>query len=282
MASLSEIQAILEEIRAELPGLIQRSQIAATQIIVGEGLSSISRRLGLVQAGEFRSGNGIEPGLGFSGVRIGYPPFTYDNEEWHIVGINNDTLQVGIRASDGKLLAGANAVVLDSDGVSLYEDAVSSRSAIKWYNTSDVEAMRFTFGTGTFQFQSLLDGGEFLTHLTFSDATTPYYTFVEDAEQALRTLFEIQGGASGARFLMVADGVNRIDMRAGDDTDDPTFIRLYDSVVTPPAPTEFWEVNFYLRNNKFVIQYDDLGTVRYKYLDLSGTGVTWTHSTTAP
>lgn len=126
MASLSEIQQLLQEIRMELPALVQRSQVAPTQIVVGEGLSDISRRLGLIQSGEFRSGNGIEPGDGFSGMRMGYPTFSYSNELWNLVGINNDALQVGIRASDGTLWAGAGAVRLTSGGILIYNGATQT------------------------------------------------------------------------------------------------------------------------------------------------------------
>lgn len=51
---------------------------------------------------------------------------------------------------------------------------------------------------------------------------------------------------------------------------------------TPPSPTASAEVNEYFKNGKKVIQYNDGGTVRYKYLDLTGTGVTWVHTTSAP
>ena len=40
--------------------------------------------------------------------------------------------------------------------------------------------------------------------------------------------------------------------------------------------------DIYIVGSNFVIRYLDGGTTRYKYLDLSGTGVTWTHSTTEP
>lgn len=51
---------------------------------------------------------------------------------------------------------------------------------------------------------------------------------------------------------------------------------------TPPAPSQDADGNIYVKGGKLVIQYDDGGTVRYKYLDLTGSGVTWTHTTTAP
>jgi hypothetical protein len=41
-------------------------------------------------------------------------------------------------------------------------------------------------------------------------------------------------------------------------------------------------VGIYVSGDKFVIAYDDSGTLRYKYLTLSGTGVTWVHTTSKP
>jgi len=40
--------------------------------------------------------------------------------------------------------------------------------------------------------------------------------------------------------------------------------------------------DIYITASHFVIKYNDSGTIRYKSLDLSGTGVTWAHSTTEP
>ena len=117
MASLAEIQAIVERIHQDLPALINRSKIAPKQITIINGLSDMSERLGLVQAGEFRSGNGLEPGFGFSGIRIGYPAFSYGGELWNIVGVENDALQVGIRASDGKLVFGGGDGFADQFGL---------------------------------------------------------------------------------------------------------------------------------------------------------------------
>jgi hypothetical protein len=119
MASLPEIQSLVEQIKNDLPLLVQRSQITPQQVVVGEGLSDISKRLGLVMAGEFRAGNGIEPGLGFSGVRLGYPAFVYENDTWNFVGINDDVLQVGVSADDGKLYFGAGTGILDVEGIKI-------------------------------------------------------------------------------------------------------------------------------------------------------------------
>ncbi len=48
---------------------------------------------------------------------------------------------------------------------------------------------------------------------------------------------------------------------------------------TPSAGTD---CKVYCRNNKIIFVYNDSGTTRYKYLDLTGTGVTWVHTTSAP
>jgi hypothetical protein len=60
-------------------------------------------------------------------------------------------------------------------------------------------------------------------------------------------------------------------------------VRLQEIGSTPSIPNVLGtECNVYMKANNFVIAYNDGGTVRYKYLLLSGTGSTWTHSTSAP
>lgn len=50
---------------------------------------------------------------------------------------------------------------------------------------------------------------------------------------------------------------------------------------TPSDPISTTFVHMYLKDDKIVFQFND-GTLRYKYLDLSGIGVTWVHTTSAP
>lgn len=59
-------------------------------------------------------------------------------------------------------------------------------------------------------------------------------------------------------------------------------ITLRTQSATPPAPIQDADGNIYVKGGKLVVQYDDGGTVRYKYLDLTGSGVTWVHTTAAP
>jgi hypothetical protein len=124
MASLAEIQALVEQIKNDLPALINRSKIAPKQITIVNGLSDMSERLGLLQAGEFRSGNGQEPGFGFSGVRLGYPAFAYAGDTWNFAGVNVDVLQVGISADDGRLYFGAGSGIMNSSGIEIVATGV--------------------------------------------------------------------------------------------------------------------------------------------------------------
>jgi len=56
----------------------------------------------------------------------------------------------------------------------------------------------------------------------------------------------------------------------------------YKDTTTPVSVINGVEVNVYYKSNKIIFHYNDGGTVRYKYLDLTGTGVTWVHTTIAP
>ena len=99
-----------------LPG---RINVSAAQVTIVNGLSDLSEKLGLIQAGEFRSGNRVSPGDGFSGVRIAYPPMTYGGSLYNIAGVDADTLMFGLSATDGSALAGGGTVRLDSSGLTI-------------------------------------------------------------------------------------------------------------------------------------------------------------------
>ena len=116
-------------IEKELRDIKRRiSALERQQQDVGQ-LSELSSDMGLQTAGEFRAGNGVEPGEGFSGVRM-----TADG----VSGYDNDVLQSQMSATDGKITAGAGAVILNDDGISLIGDG-----------TANVDALKFLDGTTT-------------------------------------------------------------------------------------------------------------------------------------
>ena len=135
-----------------MPDLEARQRISALETEVGTleaQLVEISNRLAMIgmlppggeviQPGvidyfpplDIRMGNGLQPGYGFSGLRIAYPPVTYNNESWNLVGVDDDVMKVGIRASDGTFLAGAGDVILDEDGIQLVQGTGDTNS-LRW------------------------------------------------------------------------------------------------------------------------------------------------------
>lgn len=349
MASLAEIQKILEDIRADLPALVQRSQIAPVQIVIGEGLSDISKRLGLVQAGEFRTGNGLEPGRGFTGMRIGYPAFKYGGKEYHLVGVNNDFLQIGISATTGKLTIVSETYPAPSITPIEFVDNVDGLvigNVLGWHLTSDSGV--YLIGIGK--------NGSFVGHsgivATTSDDPTFTNTVALDIKSDGWAQFDFQKGridTTGSQALVIASNIRAADnnltninlyldsynkttpvagfgtgislraennnsemmqigyilasyrtvtdnaeqsiikfgtKRQGSDVEgiyiEDGAIKFLELVNTPLNPGSGIETHLYMRSDKLIIQYNDGGTVRYKYLDLTGTGVTWVHTTTAP
>lgn len=82
------------------------------------------------------------------------------------------------------------------------------------------------------------------------------------------------------RFRISDDGLLRCWYDASDANS--ATIELQAKGNTPSNPGSSSEAKMYVKSGKFIIQYNDAGTVRYKYLDLTSTGVTWTHATVAP
>lgn len=96
---------------------ITASEIAANTITATElnvsMLSAITADMGTLTAGEIRVGTGT-PGVDFTGFRV---------MSTYLAGYNDDTLQAGIRVSDGKWVAGGGTVVGGEDGIIINSDA---------------------------------------------------------------------------------------------------------------------------------------------------------------
>lgn len=122
--------------------------------------------------------------------------------------------------------------------------------------------------------------------LTLSDATTPTLTLTDTTTPV--TLLANAGDSAAAFGTTTSHPVNfttngntRIAL-SNNDIQCKIPVQLEEQSGTPASPTQGTEANCYLKDDKFIIQFDDAGTTRYKYLDLTGTGVTWVHTTTAP
>lgn len=59
-------------------------------------------------------------------------------------------------------------------------------------------------------------------------------------------------------------------------------INLQPRSTNPANPASSTDIKQYVKGSLLVFVYNDGGTVRFKYLDMAGTGVTWVHTTTPP
>jgi hypothetical protein len=230
-----------------------------------------------ISSGEIRLGSGT-PGQSFSGVRIGYPAFTYSGQDWNIAGINNDVLQVGIRASDGKFIAGGGGVVIDSAGITLSNLsgliqflAPSGGNGTRLYGDIDsyMVMQNDHIGGGIRLDQILTNGIGFNVFIKENPSTNNMGKI------------DISLPINGA---VMAFG-SAVIINAGTTTAGSNYIVLAPTFSTPPTPANTGygvAPQIYVSGSKIVFQFEEGGTVRYKYLDLSGTGVTWVHQTTPP
>lgn len=137
---LQSIEGLLKEISKKVDDLPANLKIAAKQVFANT-LSEISSNAGVLTAGEFRVGNGKEPGSGFTGVRMAYPALLYDGDYYPFVSVNNDILEVGISLADGKFYAGEGVVTLDNTGIKILTSTkYFEKSAIKFMDTSNTYA----------------------------------------------------------------------------------------------------------------------------------------------
>jgi hypothetical protein len=108
------IQSI-DELKSQLESVNTRS-------ITMDTLDEVTDDLGIIRSGEFRAGNEIEPGEGFSGIRLAYPGMEYPDgsgETYNIVGVENDTLMFGLDATDGSAIFAGGDGVIDGEGIDL-------------------------------------------------------------------------------------------------------------------------------------------------------------------
>jgi len=281
--TIQELKKVLADVVDRLDHLTQ----TPPNYVQAYCLAMISHNAGLISSGEFRSGNNKEPGMGFTGVRMGYPGFTYGAEEWQFAGVENDILQVGIKISDGKLYAGAGDVIVDSVGIFIKNDQDSGLS----FGDSNNNRGLIDFKSGLsdeLRIRNLVPGGNggIVFYVKLTEGSTPSTAIREDPGQINRFLIISGQGTQGGGISAGGEAV----LFSGGPSGGSTYLGMNGGngsamFATPPNPTNnslVSEGHIYIRNEKIVFQYNDSGTVRYKYLPLTGTSVTWVHSLSAP
>jgi hypothetical protein len=216
--------------------------------------------------------------------------FFYDISDGRI-NIRGGTTVEAFIDTDGSIKAGGGNVLLDSDGIhivaatSVTYDA--SRSLRLGPVTRPYNSRLWAFLSGTTEHLALEQELDSLTdfasiRLLSSDIINITASFI-DHYGRLRVQNEgalIQTGLV-VGTLSATPVAGRLHITsAGGAT--PREITIDESTGVPANPTSNAQMRVYMSGDKFVIQFNQGGTVRYKYLDLTGTGVTWVHTTTPP
>lgn len=107
--------------------------------------------------------------------------------------------------------------------------------------------------------------GRNILNLNFATCTTDI-----DAAAAISTsdVIRVTGDTGNATVRSAQSNIGRM--------------RFVELAANPATPASGAEANLYMKGDKLIAQYNDGGTERWKYLDLTGTGTTWTHTTVAP
>lgn len=187
---------------AEIRAMIEQA-LRDRQVI--NRLSEITPQMGLLIAGEFRTGNSKTPGDGFTGGRFGWPGFDYGGTEYFLAGVEDDVLQVGLSLADGRVYAGEGNVVLTDAGI-VIKSGDGTQSFLSFYNsTGTTEQFAFKTTSGNMQVQNLVAGASTLFKVKMTDGTFPYLILEENPGTDNQLLFQLEEGAAGLRAAFGSD-----------------------------------------------------------------------------
>jgi hypothetical protein len=239
------------------------------------------------------TGGGIYQGTGtFASPTTGLKIWN-DSGVGRIGGYNAGALQ-WYAGTDGKLYAGGGAVTLDADGLN-----ITAGSALRFISTS----LRGVMEAGN-PVESLISNYPGITVKSNGSAVAETVNLLAKASSNRRaevsadassnstiSLYAYTGSAATASLLQLsassfslAVGSSATTLSVPENgTVQVTGNLLLDELAsTPAAPGDGYQARMYVKSDKLVIQYKDGINTRYKYLDLTGTGVTWVHTLTAP
>ncbi len=219
-------------------------------------------------------GAGVTPTLPF---QVGASSFTV---------LTSGNVGVGVAAPAHKLelVAGTTA----AGGVGFGTDTELYRSAANTLSLATGDSLNLVSGNLNVAGTTVVTSGR-LVRTANGTAAAPAHTFSADTNSGLYSVGnDTMSFTTNGVQRMTLDASGRLGVGTG--TPDSTVelsgtnasISLNEDTVTPATPAASAECRIYMKADKIVIQYNDVGTVRYKYLDLTGVGVTWVATTTAP
>lgn len=164
-------------------------------------LSDLSNQMGLIMAGEFRSGNGKVPGDGFTGGRFGWPGFTYGGTEYFLAGVANDVLQVGLALTDGTIKAAGGAITINSTGITFDNTTgiLRFKDSTGVYDGTHGTAI-FGESSDAFAVVNRKAGKAIQFYVTLADASTPYLKLFEEPTASNVLQLDLTLGTSGSKF----------------------------------------------------------------------------------
>lgn len=218
-----------------------------------------------------------------------------------IFNVNNgggDTEALRIYGNDAtkRMEMFGNGFVINGGAFTFIDEGSAANARGEVYSDNSAQNAGFLFirGRGTYASPAALQSGDDI----FSLSTLGFYAAGLSSNQGtfeVETTENWDASNRGIKWILTGTPIGsinriphaifeegRITLPHTSGVADSAVIKFEEKDTTPANPANGTEVKMYMKDDKIIFQYNDAGTVRYKYLDLTGTGVTWQHSTTAP
>jgi hypothetical protein len=232
------------------------------------------------------SSGGIYQGTGTAGTPATGLKIWNDGGVGRIGGYNGGTLE-WYASTTGRIYSGRGSMRLGYDDIRLkHEDSFTDLRSIKWVEdidfSGDITDLASTNGAyayiGAYTYSSGTSSELYISNRVNNTGTPA------QAQHSTITLVpsrkEGSTNYSGSLMLACFNSTYSYESAA-------LFTDMYLNVgaisSTPTRGlTSSSDAQIYVKGGYLVFRYNDGGTYRYKYLNLAGTGTSWTHSTTAP
>lgn len=240
--------------------------------MVVDGNSYFNGVVTIATGGELRQGTGTL-GSNYTGLRI-----WRDGDVGRIGGYASNTLQ-WYAGTDGVLYAGAGRVVLDGTGIAVQASSGTEATAQYAYRILESGA-NDGFEGGLYAYEGPSNVGQYIQLRAYNPGNPACISLLAECGSNNAATIELIAKYSTTQSRIQLSKSGDIEIDGMTYFDSP--LTLDEVASTPANPSSSNRARIYVRNDNLIIQWNDGGTIRYKYLALSGTGTTWTHTTTAP
>ena len=189
-----------------------------------------------------------------------------------------------------------SAVTVDDTGYISIPDGAFNVPSIRFANSTDTGIASTAVGEvsllagGNFKFKvasslitvnadmSPASTGRWRLDSANTSVTEPPYAFHNDLNTGMYRPDADQIGLTAGGIAAVI--CKEASSRAW--TEIPDTLR-HDEIGTAPSnPTVSAQVNVYVKGDKYIVSFDDAGTMKYRYMDLTSVDAAWTYTTSAP